>query len=89
MVIEQMMKAKVLVKRMERPSKSAGGIHIPKLVRDENPPAVGRVVVTGPKCTKVKEGDKIIFVNFAGYEAEVNNEEHLILDEADILAVVQ
>ncbi|HPA56772.1 MAG TPA: co-chaperone GroES, partial [bacterium] len=38
---------------------------------------------------QVKVGDKILFGKYSGTEVKINGEEHLILKEDDVLAVVE
>ena len=37
----------------------------------------------------VKKGDKVLFGKYAGTEVKIDGEEHLLMREDDILAVVQ
>jgi len=37
----------------------------------------------------VKEGDRILFGKYAGTDIQIDGEEHLIMREDDILAIVQ
>jgi len=86
---------KVVVKRLEAEEKSAGGIVLPDSAREK--PLQGRVLSVGdgrllPDGTRVRhqvsEGDRVLFNRYAGTEVVVDNDELLIMDEADILAVV-
>ncbi len=87
---------RVLVKRLEEETKTAGGIIIPD--NNKEKPAQGEVVATGPGHRKeaggfqaldVKEGDKILFGKYAGTEVKVDGKEFLIMREEDILAVIK
>lgn len=86
---------KVVVKRVDSESKSAGGIVLPENAKEK--PREGKVLSVG--CGKlngegvrrppqVAEGDRVLFSTYAGTEIEVDGNELLILNEADILAVI-
>lgn len=86
---------KVVVKRLEAEEKSSGGIVLPDSAREK--PLQGRVLSVGdgrllPDGTRVKhqvnEGDRVLFNRYAGTEVLVDDDELLIMDEAEILAVV-
>ena len=47
--------------------------------RDDN----GRIAPMG-----VEKGDRILFGKYSGSDVEINGEEHLILQETDILGVI-
>jgi len=60
-------------------------------------PIQGRVIAAGKgKVTddgkvlplEVKEGDKVLFGKYAGTEVKIDGEEHLIMREDDILAII-
>ncbi|OFZ45951.1 MAG: co-chaperone GroES [Bdellovibrionales bacterium RIFOXYB1_FULL_37_110] len=87
---------RVLVKRTEEETKTAGGIIIPD--NNKEKPARGEVVSVGRgrrnddgTITKVdvQEGDKIIFGKYSGSEVKLNGKEYLIMKEDDILGVIQ
>jgi len=87
---------RVLVKRTEEETKTAGGIIIPD--NNKEKPARGEVVSVGPgkrnddgsiSKVDVKEGDKIIFGKYSGSEVKLNGKEYLIMKEDDILGVIQ
>ncbi|HEV2971757.1 MAG TPA: co-chaperone GroES [Pirellulales bacterium] len=85
----------VVVKRLEPEAKTAGGIVLPEAA--QNKPREGRVLSVGdgrrlPDGSRlphqVREGDRIVFTNFAGVEVEVNGESMLIMSEDEILAII-
>ena len=87
---------RVLIKRLEEEEKSKGGIIIPDTVKEK--PQQGKVIAVGKGKTlengkvmppDVKEGDKVLFGKYAGTEVKVNGEEHVLMREDDILAVLQ
>ncbi len=87
---------RVLVRREEEETKSAGGIVLPGSAAEK--PSRGEVIAVGNgKITEngdvrpldVKAGDKVIFGQYAGSTVKVEGEELLITSEAEILAVVE
>jgi chaperonin GroES len=87
---------KVVVKRLAAEEKTAGGIVLPDAARQR--PQEGRVLSVGdgkllPSGSRashvVQEGDRVLFSSYGGIEVKVDGEELLILDEADILAVMK
>ena len=86
---------RVIVKRIEEEEKTKGGIIIPDTAKEK--PIQGRVIAAGKgKVTddgkvlplEVKEGDKVLFGKYAGTEVKIDGEEHLIMREDDILAII-
>lgn len=87
---------KILVKRLEADDKTAGGIVLPDTAKEK--PRRGTVLSTGEGRMldsgdrfppQIKKGDQVLFSSFAGTEVKVDGEEMVIMDEADILAVVE
>ncbi len=86
---------KVLVKRMDVAEKTEGGIIIPESSTEK--PLEGTVVAVGKGRVDekgktipltLKKGDKILFNKYGESEISFENEELLILEEADVLAVL-
>lgn len=87
---------RILIKRIEEEEKTKGGIIIPDAAKEK--PQEGMVVAVGDGKTlesgkkaplTVKPGDKILFGKYSGTEIKVDGEEHLILREDDVLAIVE
>jgi len=87
---------RILVKRIEEESKTAGGIFIPDTAKEK--PQKGEIVAVGKgKKTEdgkvipldVKVGDKVLFGKYAGTEIKVEGQEYLIMREDDILGVME
>jgi chaperonin GroES len=87
---------RVIVKRMEEEEKTKGGIIIPDTAKEK--PIEGKVIAVGSgKVTEdgkriplqVKEGDRILFGKYAGTDIKIEGEEHLIMREDDIIAIVE
>lgn len=85
---------RVLVKRIDGEEKTSGGIIIPDTAKEK--PQQGKVVAAGPGRREdgkvigldVKAGDVVLFGKYAGTEIELGGQQHLIMREDDILAVM-
>jgi chaperonin GroES len=87
---------RVLVKRIEAETKLASGLILPDTAKEK--PMEARVVAIGNgkrlddgshRELSVKVGDRVIFGKYTGDEVKLEGEEHIILSESDILAVVE
>jgi chaperonin GroES len=87
---------RILVKRIEEEETTAGGIIVPDTAKEK--PEEGKVVAVGKgkirddgKLQKldVKKGDRVLFGKFAGTEVTLEDEEHLIICEDDVLGIVE
>ena len=87
---------KVLVKRVDEETKTAGGIIIPDTAKEKPSEGVVEAVGNGFRAEdgkilpmSVKAGDKVLFGKWAGTEIKVNGEARLIIKESDILTIVE
>lgn len=87
---------RILVKRIEEEEKTKGGIIIPDAAKEKPQEGMvvevgdGKILDNGQKAAlQVKAGDKILFGKYSGTEIKIDGEEHLILREDDVLAVVK
>ena len=87
---------RVIVKRIEEEEKTSGGIVIPDTAKEK--PQQGKVIAVGKgkilengkvMPPTVKEGHRILFGKYAGSDIKIDGEEHLIMREDDILAVIK
>ena len=87
---------RVIVKRIEEEGTTKGGIIIPDSAKEK--PSEGKIVAVGKGkildngdmlALEVKEGDKVLFGKYAGTEIKIDGEEHLIMREDDIIAIVE
>ena len=87
---------RVVVKRKEDETKTAGGIVLPGSAAEK--PSQGEVVAVGPgrtldngsvKKVDLKVGDKVIFGKYASNTVKVGEEELLILSESEIFGVLE
>jgi chaperonin GroES len=81
---------------LEEEEKTKGGIIIPDTAKEK--PIRGEVVAVGPGKMSddgkrmemsVKVGDKVMFNKYAGTEIKVEGEEHLVMREDDIVAIIE
>jgi chaperonin GroES len=87
---------RILVKRLEEQEKTAGGLYIPDTAKEKPIEAMviavgtGRILEDGKvRALEVKKGDRILFSKYSGTEVKLDGEEHLIMREEDILAIVE
>lgn len=86
---------RLLVKRIEEKEQSRKGIILPDTAKEK--PMEGKVIAVGAGRTdeagrrrslEVKAGDRILFGKYAGTEVRINNVEHVILKEDEVLGIV-
>ena len=87
---------RIIVKRLEEEEKTKGGIIIPDTAKEK--PIEGKVIAAGDGRIKedggkipleVKKGDRILFAKYAGTEVSIDGEEHLMMKEDDVLAIIE
>jgi len=87
---------RLIVKRLEEEDKTKGGIIIPDTAKEK--PVEGKVIAVGDGRIKedgtkipmeAKKGDRILFAKYAGTEVKIDGEEHLIMKEDDVLAIIE
>jgi chaperonin GroES len=90
------MQDRIIVKRVEEETMTAGGIFIPETAKEK--PQKGEIMAVGNgKKTEdgkvipldVKAGDKVLFGKYSGTEVKIEGEEYLIMREDDILGVME
>ena len=86
---------RIIVRRIEEGEQKVGGIIIPDSAKEK--PQQGKVIAVGAGKIKddgkrvpldVKEGDTILFGKYSGQEIKISGEEHLIMREDEVLAIV-
>jgi chaperonin GroES len=86
---------RVLVRRIEADSKTAGGIIIPDSAQEK--PSEGEVIAVGEGAYNedgdrikpdVKAGDRVLFGKWSGTEVKIDGEDLLIMKESDIMGVI-
>jgi chaperonin GroES len=87
---------RILAKRLAQQDTTKGGIIIPDTAKEK--PIEAQVVAVGSgkilesgklRPLDVKAGDRILFGKYTGTEIKIEGEEHLILREDDVLAVLE
>lgn len=87
---------RVVVRREESESVTAGGIVLPDSAKDK--PSRGKVVSIGNgrllddgsrSKLQVKPGDRVLFLSYAGENFKHGEDELLLMREDDILAVIE
>ena len=87
---------RILVKRVEAEETVRGGIIIPDSAKEK--PQEGMVVAVGPGKVdedgkrvplELKKGDRILMGKYAGTEVKIDGDEHIIMREDDVLAVLE
>ena len=87
---------RILVRRIEEEGKTKGGLIIPDTAKEK--PQEGKVIAVGKgkvsedgtlRPIDVHKGDRVLFTKYSGTEVHVEGEEHLIIREDDVLAVLE
>ncbi|UCH74697.1 MAG: co-chaperone GroES [Rhodospirillales bacterium] len=87
---------RVLVRRLDQETKTAGGVIIPDTAQEK--PMEGEVVAVGSGLRgedgsiapmDVKKGDRILFGKWSGTEVKMDGEELLIMKESDIMGIIE
>lgn len=87
---------RILVQRMQEEEKTKGGIIIPETAKEKS--VEGKVVAVGKgklnekgelSPLEVKPGDRVMFGKYAGTEIQIEGEDHLIMREDDLLAIIE
>ena len=86
---------RILIKRLEKEQKTAGGIIIPDTAKEKPQEATVVAVGNGKRLENgeirpldVKVGDTVLFSKYAGTEVKIEGEEHLIIREDDLIGIV-
>lgn len=87
---------RILIQKVKPTTQTASGVFIPTKAQEAD--NTGKVVAVGKGITKadgsvipltVKEGDHVLLSKYGGTPIEFQNEEHLIVREDDILAILE
>ncbi len=86
---------RVIVKRVEEETTSAGGIVLPGSATEK--PSEGEVLAVGKgkqldngdvRALEVKVGDKVLFGQYSGNEVKVDGDEFIVMREEDIMGIL-
>ncbi len=87
---------RVLVRPREEEEQVKGGIIIPDTAKEK--PQRGEVVAVGDGklddsgsriAPSVSSGDVVLYGKYSGTEVRLDDEDHLIMSESDILAIIE
>lgn len=87
---------RLLIKPKESEEKTKSGIVLPDSAKEK--PQEGEVIAVGEGARdengkripmEVKVGDVVLYSKYAGTEVKIDGEEHLIIKESDVLAIVK
>ena len=87
---------RVVVKRVDSETKSAGGIIIPDTAAEK--PMQGKVIAVGAGARNetgeivkldVKKGDIVLFGKWSGTEVKIDGDDLLIMKESDIMGIIE
>lgn len=81
------LKDRVFVSYTEETEKTAGGIYVPDTAKEK--PQKGKVEAVGSEVKEIKVGDIVLFDRYSGSRVKVNEAEHLIIKEEDVLGIVE
>jgi len=86
---------RIIIKPLDAEEKTSGGIIIPDNAKEK--PQKGEVVAVGPGKYSdsgnridmtLKKGDTVLYGKYSGTEVKIEGEDHLIMRESDVLAVM-
>ena len=86
---------RVIVKRVEEETTSAGGIVLPGSAAEK--PSEGEILAVGNgkqldngevRALEVKVGDKVLFGKYSGSEVKIDGEELIVMREEDIMGIL-
>jgi chaperonin GroES len=87
---------RLLVKRIEEEGRTKGGLIIPDTAKEK--PMEGKIIAAGEgkvdevgnlRPLDVHKGDRVLFSKYSGTEIQLEGDEHLIIREDDVLAVLE
>jgi chaperonin GroES len=87
---------RVLIRRIEEKEQKKGTIIIPDTAKEK--PMEGKVIAVGAGAVnkegkrtplEVKVGDRVLFGKYAGTEIKIDDQEHVILREDEVLGILE
>jgi chaperonin GroES len=81
--------SRVLVRVLAEESMTKSGLYVPDTAKEK--PQRGEVIAIGDDTDliKVAVGDRVLFPKYTGTEIKVDDEDHLIIDAGDLLAILR
>ena len=87
---------RILAKRIAEVAKTTGGLFIPDNAKEKPLEATVVAVGTGKRlddgklqALTIKPGDRILIGKYTGSEVKLDGDDHIILSEDDVLAVLE
>ena len=85
---------RVVIRATDEATQMRGGLYIPDTAKEK--PQQGEIVAAGPGRFEkdkrvpmdVKVGDRVLYGRYSGTEVTLDDNQYLILREADVLAVI-
>lgn len=77
---------RVLLRPIEEEAKTASGLILPDSAKEK--PQIGEIIAVGEDVV-VEVGQKVLFPKYTGTEIKVDGVDHIIMEDADLLAVVK
>ena len=74
----------VVAVKEKKPSKTASGILLPESAQEKS-----EVIAVGSDVKDVKNGQNVVYKNYAATTIKLDKEEYLIIKDEDILATVE
>lgn len=87
---------RILIRRIEEKEQKKGGIIIPDTAKEK--PMEGKVIAVGAgrvdedgkrRPLEVKVGNRVLVGKYAGTEIKIDDVEHVILKEDDVLGIIK
>jgi chaperonin GroES len=81
--------SRVLVRILVEENVTPSGLYLPDTAKEK--PQRGEVVAVGDDTDliKVAVGDRVLFPKYTGTEIKVDDTDHLIIESADLLAILR
>ena len=86
---------RVVLKQQEAEEKTQSGIILPDSAKEKPQTAVVIAVEPGSEKNgkktemQVKEGDRVIYSQYSGTDVKLEDEEYIIVNQSDIIAIVE
>jgi chaperonin GroES len=88
---------RVIIKPTQKNEITKSGIILPETI-DKEKPEQGEIIAVGPgkllengqrAQIEVKVGDRVLFTKYSPNEIKVDDEEFLVINESDIMAIIK
>ena len=86
---------RVVIRALEETEQMRGGLYIPDTAKEK--PTVGEIIAVGPGKfeegkripMELKVGDRVYYGTYSGTKVSIDGEDHVIIRESDVLAVIE